>query len=782
MKKVLTIIVFVGFLVCVLRPVFAQEEISGLSITPTVKKGRVSGIDKGVSLDFDNVDIKDFVRVISQLTGKDFIMGENVRGKITVISPTKVTVEEAYKVFESVLAVNGLAAVQAGKVINIVQSRDAGRSNIKTFVSKVPVIVGDTIVTQLIPLQYIDANDMSEIVRNFLSSVGSPIPYAPTNTLILTDYASNINRILRIIRELDTDTYKQIIEVIPLQYASAQIMAQLLTNLFQQAGGGGLSKTRAVRGPGVPPPTAAQVPTKIIAEERTNALIVVATVEDLMAMKALIRKLDVKMIGGGQIHVHYLQNADAEKLSTTLASLAGAGLQRQAGGAAGTAPAAGGGVAQFEGGVKITADKSTNSLVIVSTLSDYEVLKGVITKLDIPRRQVYVEAAIVELSMDKLRELGLEFRYLKPDLKGVAGGTDFGLGMDALTAFPTAGMSSLPTGLGVAQINGIIQLGTQSFLSVGAFLHAIQTDSDANILSTPNLLAMDNESAEIIIGENVPILTSTQQVYQTGLISSPSIQRQDVGLKLKLTPQINDSDYVKLNLTTEISKVVESTGGINVNLQGVTTSKRSAQTVVVARDRQTVVIGGLLDDRVTVSESKVPILGDLPILGWLFRTSKKRVTKTNLLIFLTPYIMRGAGDMEAVKQYKEEESKSFEEESFGYTRERKFYGSTSIPEPPSIEVPEKGEPFSPIAPPESRAPEVPTSGESPSPTTFETPVVSVGPPGEAPSSIEKEAPAIGGSAGGEMGVILQPLVGVTGTTMTEAVPVETEPQRLPQSQ
>jgi general secretion pathway protein D len=178
--------------------------------------------------------------------------------------------------------------------------------------------------------------------------------------------------------------------------------------------------------------------------------------------------------------------------------------------------------------------------------------------------------------------------------------------------------------MGLAQINGIIQISGQSFLSVGAFLHAIQTDSDANILSTPNLLAMDNESAEIIIGENVPILTSTQQVYQTGLVSSPSISRQDVGLKLKLTPQINDSDYVKLNLTTEISKVVESTGGINVNLQGVTTSKRSAQTVVVARDRQTVVIGGLLDDRVTVSESKVPILGDLPILGWLFRSSKKR--------------------------------------------------------------------------------------------------------------------------------------------------------------
>jgi len=789
MKKRLSITVSIGLLVCILGPVFAQEEISGLSITPTVKKGRFAGIDKGVSLDFDNVDIKDFVKVISQLTGKDFIMGENVRGKITVISPTKVTIEEAYKVFESVLAVNGLAAIQAGKVINIVQSRDAGRSNIRTFVSKVPVVAGDTIVTQLIPLQYIDANDMAEIVRNFLSSVGSPIPYAPTNTLILTDYASNINRILRIIRELDTDTYKQIIEVIPLQYSSAQVMAQLLTNLFQQVGGGGVSKTRAVRGPGVPPPQAAQVPTKIIAEERTNSLIVVATVEDLMAMKALIMKLDVKITGPGQIHVYYLQNADSEKLSTTLAALAGGAAPRQAG-APGAAPAAGGGVAQFEGGVKITADKSTNSLVIVSTPSDYDVLKGVITKLDIPRRQVYVEAAIVELSVDKLKELGLEFRYVNPDLKGVAGGTDFGVGMDALTMLPPS-LAAIPPGLSLAQVNGIFKLDSQSFLSVGAFLHAIQTDSDANILSTPNLLAMDNESAEIIVGENVPILTSTQQVYQTGLISSPSIQRQDVGLKLKLTPQINDSDYVKLNLTTEISKVVESTGGINVNLQGVTTSKRSAQTVVVARDRQTVVIGGLLDDRVTVSESKVPILGDLPILGWLFRSSKKRVTKTNLLIFLTPYIMRGAGDMEAVRQYKEEESKSFEEESFGYIRKRRPYGSTSIPEPPSLEAPEPGESFSPIAPPESRAPtgevllptaEVTKSGESPSPTAIEAPVVNIGPPGEAPLSTIKEAPVIGEGAAGEMGIILQPLVEVTGSTMTEAVPAETEPQRQPQSE
>lgn len=773
------------------------EERTGLVITPTVRKGRLSVEERSVSLDFNNIEIKDFVKIISQLTGKDFILGENVRGKITIISPTKVSVDEAYKVFESVLAVNGLAAVQTGKVINIIPSRDAGRSPIRTFVSREPVLAGDTIVTQLVSLKYIDANDMGEIVKNFLSSIGNSLPYAPTNILILTDYASNINRILKIVRELDTDIYKQIVEVIPLQYASAQAMAGLLTNLFQQTGGA-LSKTRAIRGPGTPPPQAGQLPTKIIPEERTNSLIIVATLEDLVAMKDLIKKLDVKITGGGQIHVHYLQNADAEKLSATLSALAGGGAPARAAAPPGGAPAAGAAVAQFEGGIRITADKSTNSLVIVSTPSDYDVLRGVIEKLDLPRRQVYVEAAILELSLAKQKQLGIEFRYVTPQMKGVIGGTDFGVGMDALTIPPTTGVPLIPSGLSLAQVNGIFQLGSQSFLSVGAFLNALQSDNDVNTLSTPNLLATDNEPAEIIVGQNIPILTSTQAVVQTGLIAPPTINRQDIGLKLKITPQINESDFVRLNINTEISDVIESAGGVNPNLQGVTTSKRSAQTVVVARDRQTVIIGGLLQDRMNVTETKVPILGDIPIIGWLFRTTKKASGKTNLLIFLTPYILRGPGDMEAMRKFKEDESRKFEQESFGFVRERRSFGSSALTPPPMEAPSPAGEGISgSVRPSKIEGASVTEGAAAPPPglpapggSSFTLPGL---PP--TPSTVKEDGegaqvrPKPQEERPGEMGVMLQPIIGetggetkgetgggggsVTGTTLTGTVQGET---------
>ncbi len=651
--------------------------------------GRVKVEDNRVSLNFNNVEIRDLVKTMSELTGKNFLLDDKVRGRITIISPSKVTIAEAYKVFETILAVNALTIVEAGRVTMIVPTREAKSSTIKTVIGKRYLPRSDTFITRLIPLEYISASDISQALRGLVSKFGTLQVYQPTNTLIMIDSVANINRLLKIIRELDIDIYGEKIEVIPLEYATASEIAQIITSLYTGAKPGA-PKPRARRArkavqkgvlgvAGVRPGIS-----KIIPYERTNSLIVVANQEIIEDLKELIASLDVKVPAGtGKIRVHYLQNADAEQLSGVLSSLAAGGAVSRPGAPGKPGAPARAGVARFEGGIKITADSATNSLIIIASPQDYEILKEVIDKLDIPRRQVYVEAMIVEMLLRKSREIGLEFRSTdvtpeslsEPGLK-FGGGTNLGAGIDAASVSPPVGFFGL-SGLAVAAFEGVITFGGQSFLNIAAFFRALQTDTDVNVLSTPNLLAMDNEEAEITVGSNVPFPTG-QQIGTAGITTS-SIQREDVGIKLKITPQINESDFVRMSIAIEISEVSESpVEGLDPNIVGLTTSKRAAQTVVVVKDRQTVVIGGLIKDAVNDVEKKVPILGDIPIIGWLFRFTKHRVEKINLLIFLTPYIIHGSEDMEQVRLIKEEQSRRFELDSFGYQQKRKYMKGLSL--------------------------------------------------------------------------------------------------------
>ncbi len=655
-------------LLSVYTPLKAEER--GLTITSVTvhrppEKHTPSGVPR-VTMDFNDVDIKDFIKVISKITGKDFILGQNVTGKVTIVSPTPVTIDEAWRIFESVLQVNQLTTVGTGRVIKIISLRDAKGADISTYLGRTPEQTSDAYITQVIPLHYITANDMANVLRPFLSSFGNIQPYDPTNTLIVTESASNIDRLLKIIRELDTDTNRQTIQVVRLKYATAQSIATIINNLYS----GQAKPTFGFMRPNQA--AQAQQPIKVLSDDRTNSLILVASADEIAAIETLIEKLDVPVAGEGQIHVYYLKNANAEKLATTLANLAGS--------AAPSAPvrppqAA---VAQLAGGVKISADPATNSLIIIATPQDYQIIKGVIEDLDIRRRQVYVQAVIAELSLSGTKTLGVDLNAI-PNLYG--GGTNVGA-----VSNMGAGSQILPTttsplgpfsqsGLSMGVINGTITLNGVTYPNIISFINALETNSQANVLSTPNILATDNEPAEIMVGENVPIPTG-QAIGQISGYTQTFVQRQDVGLKLKITPQINAGDYVRMKLDFQLTAIIPSPQGLNANDVGITTSKRSAQTVVTVKDRRTIVIGGLIQNNTSVSESKIPFLGDLPLIGWLFRYSNKTKDKTDLMIFLTPYIVKSQTDIARINEMKEEQARTFEKQTFGYQLKNSPFAAT----------------------------------------------------------------------------------------------------------
>jgi general secretion pathway protein D len=618
-----------------------------------------------VTMDFKDVEIEDLVKTIAKLTGRNFMVDERVRGKVTIISPTPITVAEAYRVFLAVLEFKNLTVVPSGKLLKIIPNQNAMRYPTELTDGRSPLQPSDAFVTRIVKLNYVDANETLNLLNNFKSTYGMIFAYAPSNMLIIGDSAAQINRMLEMIGQIDVAGSELGMEFIKLQNGSAADIAKTLNDIYaaqqqqQQQGGGGSGASRRAgrRGAGT------QV--KIVNVDRLNSIIVIASSADIADVRELVSKLDVKAEqGGGTIHVYYLSYADAEQLASTLGGFTqGAGQRKQGQAAVPGQPPASVGTVEFEGGIKITPDKATNALIIVSSPGDYTTLKNLIRKLDVPRRQVYVEAIIMEVSVDKVRELGLSWHALN-DMggDGVAfGGQALG-GVNTLTL----GSSSVPqvSGMFMGALAKPVDLGGGvSVFGIGALLRALQSDESVNILSAPNILTSDNEDAEIVVGQNVPFITG--QTATTGGNVLTSIERQDVGITLKLNPQINANGYVRLKIQQESSSVQQSApAGLNVNQQGLTTRKRSAKTTILVRDRQTAVIGGLMSDEIDESNTKIPVLGDVPILGWLFKSAKKTNRKTNLLLFLTPYIINTREDLDHYTDKREEFFHQFREDNY----------------------------------------------------------------------------------------------------------------------
>lgn len=624
-------------------------------------------------IDFYEQDLIEFIKQMSEKFKVNFILSDKVKGgKVTIISPNPVTREEAWQAFLSALAARELTLVRIGKFYKIIPTREAQQSPIKTYLRGGAADPSEEVITYLLKLKHLQVTDVERILKDMKSKDGQIITFEPTNTLLITDAAINIRRMIKIVTELDLPSGRDSIHVIDIYYASAEDVADKLQQIFGARSGNQATPrggSPRARGRGTPEPVSTDTSlvtiTNIIADERTNQLIIVAPRDAMPRIVDMINRLDVPIPGDGQVHVYYLENANSEELAQTLTGLAGrgAGGATRAKGAKGAAGAAGAQADLFEGEVRITADKATNSLVIVASAKDFNSLKRVIRQLDIRRRQVFVEAVIMEVTLKKDSATGVAMNAgYTFDIGGekvpIFAGTTLG-SMSSVVLDPTT-LSGMAVGLRGPELEGTAGMLGQgiSLPAFGVLLQMLQTDSDANVLSTPHILTMDNEEAEIIVGSNVPFITG--QARDANNRPVLSIQRQDVALTMKIKPQINESDFVRLQIQQEITELVS----ISETL-GPTTTKRAAKSTVVVKDNQTIVIGGLIRDRQTADAEKVPFLGDIPILGRLFRRDKNLKEKTNLLIFLTPHIVKDDDDFRRIFSRKMKERREFLQRFYG---------------------------------------------------------------------------------------------------------------------
>jgi len=680
-------------------------------ISPPRQKPPILDPSAKIMLDFVNKPIMDLIKYMAEITGRNFILSDNIKGEITIISHKPVSVPAAYEAFLSALEQTGYTTVTVGNITKVVSSGNAAKTPISVHHNgNIPFT--DNFVTQVIELENVTVNDISSVIKELMSKDASVISYAPANTIILTDAATNIRKIYRIINQLDIAAPKAKLSVISLNHAMAQDVQKIIQDLYGSAASDGGSSTAADRrkkrrssrlrdrvkggsgGSSTSVGTEGKYIEKIIADERTNSLIVMANEEAMRAVVDLVTELDVDVdpSSRAQIHVVYLEHAKSEDVASVLSNLADSGRSndrstrrtrgrssrgsqsssaRNAGGAAGAKGADGSSAsatAAFDDGVRITSDENTNSLVIVATQDQFSILRQVIERLDIRRKQVFIEAVVLEIASDDSFEAGIGAHMAKDDgsmplLSSQTSTSSLGLSPDMLSGM-AVGVYGDPIDVSVGMGDAATTMAVPAF---GIALHALQTNSAVNIVSTPNILTMDNEEAKLVVGRNIPFPVSTGRDNNGQPIVS--YQREDVAITLKVTPQINESNYVTLEVFQEVQEVEEDNQGLEASTAGFITSKRSAETTVVVRDNQTVVIGGLIGNTETEVETKVPILGDLPLIGMLFRGQRNTSRKTNMLIFLTPHIIDQPEDLEEVYRVKWAQRQEYIKRFYGKGRD-----------------------------------------------------------------------------------------------------------------
>ena len=700
--------------------------------------------DVRINIDYNDVEIKEIIKDFAHKTGRNFLVDGKISGKVTIHAPRAVTVDEAYEAFIIALDATGYTTVvearftsgpNRGKAMltRILSAADAKTEPLELYKSDRSIPNTAHLITRLVNLENVDATEMSTILQKWVSKEGDIVAYPPSNMLIITDSSNNIRRMIELVEELDISAPQQKLEVIKIRFAEAPAVLSIVQEIYGiEATSKAKAKTpatsaaerRAARrnkksGKSTKATTggSAQASTvgdqgsfisKMIADERTNSIIVLATEGSIKEIRALIDRIDTDedITMKSDIHVMYLEHAKAEELSSTLNSLvqqannrgttrrttststttgARGSTESRNPGAGLTSGAPGSLGGNFAGEVRITHDVPTNSLVVTASRDDYGRLKRVVDMLDIPRKQVFVETVIMEVSDTRIHDNGVSWHG------GVPAATNDGSPVTVIGARGSSSISpaaslldgSLLAGLGLGIFGEAINVplpGVDGGLDIPAFgvvMRFLQEDTATNVLSSPNILTLDNEEATIEIGETVPFptggflggLAGAAGAAGGGLGGIPSISftREDVGIILRITPQINESDWVTLDVYQEISEVKEGSTTDSLSSGGPTTTKRSAETHVSVRSNQTIVIGGLMQEVDTESESKIPVLGDIPLIGALFRNKRKTKRKTNLLIFLTPHVIDGPEDLQEVYTIKMLQREEFM---------RRFYGKT----------------------------------------------------------------------------------------------------------
>jgi general secretion pathway protein D len=638
-----------------------RRKSAGITVS-SKKPSRVSKSgDKIENIDFQDAEIEDIVRTISQLTGKNFILDPRVKGKISIMAPSAVTVDEAYKAFLSALSINGFTVVPSGKFYKILPSRSAQRDSIDSDLNRAPP-ASDQMVTRIVKFKHLSANEVNRNLQGLVSKDGQLTPYEPSNSLIISDYGANMRRMLKILTELDRPGSEERLAVIPIRYAKAKDLAAMIEKVItkgQPASGSqapprfGGFPLQGFSGSGT---TGGKTPelSLVTPDERTNSLVILGNQEGIDKVKTVVEELDFNLdpTDGGGVFVYRLRHSVAEQLAATLNGLAQrtttsgySGSSSGSSSAQSSTPTPGrafsptaGGV--FGGDVRVTADKNTNSLIIVAGKQDYDVVRGLLAKLDIPRDQVFVEAIIMEINTEKVRDWKVAPYYLDPDTHGI-GRAGFSAAGTLAGILNPAGDAGAVLSFGGGK-NFSLQIGGQTVQvpSLLAFVSILQRNADANILSTPQILAMDNEEAKIEVGDQIPIGVETQTTSGGVITSSPKFDKATI--KLVITPHISpETDSIRMKVDQSVRQASEATVRAAA-LRDITTiiSDRSLNTNIVVENQDTVVLGGLIREEESKSETKVPLLGDLPVVGWLFKSSSVSRKKVNLLVFLTPKIIR----------------------------------------------------------------------------------------------------------------------------------------------
>ncbi|MBQ1266509.1 MAG: type II secretion system secretin GspD [Proteobacteria bacterium] len=630
--------------------------------------------DIKITLDFRDAELSDVVKLMSAQTGRNFIIADSLRAgkKITIISPNPVSQAEAYQAFLSALHMNGLTVVQNGKFHKIIELNAAAKEPLTPHFTDSGIPTNDALVTQVITLEYIDVGQLKPVLDQLKTANGQIIDYSASNTLIITDTGNSVNRMLSLIKRMDNGSNDgEKLWVYQVQYASVSDMEKLLTQVFQiQRSGRNNNNNNKANDVGGEEIRVSQ----IVADERTNRLVIVANERSYEKMKRLILKLDIEIPDSGKINVIHLQNSEAKEIYTALNSLISDMSQGSNSRNGQNGPPQAQRTLAGEN-ISVVANEATNDLIVVASPRDFLAIKNVIKELDKPRRQVFVEAAILEVSLERTRDLGIAMHG--GNVFDTSAGDGYFAGRTELNSLGSLSPAAMFLGSGsnpgflMALAGPALEISGISIPSIGAVLTALQTNTDVNVLSTPTLLTLDNEEAEISVGERIPYITSTGSNYSSllnslgdsssalgsllGTYGNTSIERVDVALTLKIKPQINEGGTVRLDIEEEIEEV--KPGGSD--LGGPSTRRRSLKTVVVVPDQQTVVLGGLVRDSESQSISKVPLLGDIPVLGYLFRSTETTIQKQNLLLMLTPYIIESNIDLEKISKRKQEEHDEF---------------------------------------------------------------------------------------------------------------------------
>ena len=569
------------------------------------------------TLNWKDADIRQVVEAVSAVTGKNFILDPRVTGRVTLLSPTPLGPDALYAAFLSILQVHGYVAIETGDLIKIIP--DATARQFATPLGTNAAAGPDDLATQVIQLRNVGATQLVPILRPLLPQYGHLVAHAGSNMLIISDRAANVTRMIAIIRRIDQASDEDI-EVVRLQHASASEIVRIMTAL-----------TQTQRSDGAP------VTTSLVADARTNSVLIGGDRNERLRLRTLIAHLDTPLDEGGDTQVRYLRYADAEELATKLQQhFSEQAAQGGAGGQAGAGTTA----AAF-GDVAVWADTQTNAIVVSAPPKVMRSLMQIVDKLDIRRAQVLVEAIIVEVIVDQKNELGVSVAVEASGDNAPIGVTNFPDFLAGVVQLGTAAGGGATDPSGLIGEGGTIGVGriTDNGVSFAAILRAAEGAADTNLISTPSVVTTDNEEATLNVGQEVPFVTgSYTNTGGAGGAVNPfqTIQRQQIGVKLSITPQINEGDSMVLQISQEISSIAQSAGGA-VDL---ITNQRIVETTVIVDDGEILVLGGLLEDVLRESDQRVPVLGNIPVLGALFRARKTEKIKTNLMIFIRPTILR----------------------------------------------------------------------------------------------------------------------------------------------